>query len=91
MKTLTPSEKAYLGRIADPIVRESERLRLEGLPVHFHDWLLKDGDRLYRDGNGAEFVIDTYVCECGAGGFIKTPKKLYDDGVKMIGITEGQL
>ncbi len=55
---------------------------------HTHDWLVKDWNRRYRDEDGNEFVQDTYVCECGAGGYARTPLAMFERGEKVLGITE---
>ena len=54
---------------------------------HSHNWMIEDHNRRWRDIDGKEFIMDTYVCECGAGGFVKTPKEMYDKGLKTLGIT----
>jgi len=51
---------------------------------HAHEWMLKDGDRGFRDEYGHEFVMDTYVCECGAGHFVKTPREMFEKGEKVL-------
>lgn len=56
-------------------------------PEHEHDWMIKDDNVRYRDQDENEFVIDTYVCECGAGGSVKTPKAMFDKGLKVYGIS----
>lgn len=47
---------------------------------HEHDYILIDVGRRYRDVERKEYVQDTYQCECGAGGYIRTPKELYQKG-----------
>ena len=66
---------------------------IEKKPIskHTHNWLLKDSKVQYRDIDGKEFVIDYYVCECGAGGYVQTPKELFEKGFETLGITEGTL
>lgn len=49
---------------------------------HSHDWLITKENIPFRDEDGGKFIIDFYVCECGAGGKIVTPKSLYDKGLK---------
>lgn len=49
---------------------------------HVHDWLIAKWDVPYRDERGNRFIIDFYVCECGAGSKIVTPKEQYDKGLK---------
>lgn len=49
---------------------------------HTHDWLLSKWDVPYRNEYGNKFIIDFYICECGAGGKVVTPKQLHDKGYK---------
>lgn len=53
-----------------------------------HNWLLAKGDMLFRDEYGKRFIIDWYICECGAFGKVVTPKEEYDKGNKKLGIEE---
>lgn len=58
---------------------------------HEHDWLIVYADMRYRDEYSNEFVIDFYRCECGAGGRVVTPKTIFDQGMKTLGISEDSL
>jgi hypothetical protein len=41
-----------------------------------HDWLLRS--RLpYRDEDKNKYILEIYVCECGAGHMEKTPLEAY--------------
>lgn len=73
--------KAFIEKM-DAIMPRSKRTR------HAHDWLIVDYDRIYRDEDHNEFVIDTYKCECGAGSMVKTPKAFYDKGLKSMEFIE---
>ena len=53
---------------------------------HSHDWLLSKGDVSFRNEYGNKFIIDFYVCECGAGGKVVTPRSEFDKGNKKLGI-----
>jgi hypothetical protein len=55
---------------------------------HEHDWYYVKDNIPYRDEYGERYIIDFYTCECGAGGRVVTPKKLYDKGYKRLGIKE---
>jgi len=58
-------------------------------PKHsLHDWLIKDHNIKYRDIDEQEYVLDEYVCECGAGGFIKTPIEMFKKGLKSMDFKE---
>lgn len=34
----------------------------------------------YRSIDGAEYMVDLYDCECGAGGMVKTPRSDFEKG-----------
>jgi len=55
---------------------------------HSHDWLLATPNLTYRDVNGNWFTMSVYQCECGAGGFTKTPKDMFESGFEIVGINE---
>jgi hypothetical protein len=49
---------------------------------HAHNWCWKD-TLPYRDEDRNEYIMDVYICECGAGASIKTPKHLFDQGLRI--------
>lgn len=51
--------------------------------THSHDWMIKD-ERRYRDEDRNEYMMDIYVCECGAGSMIKTPMDLFNKGLRLM-------
>lgn len=53
---------------------------------HEHNWLIRYADIPYRDIEGNKYVIDIYQCECGAGGEVKTPLEIFEQGNKRLGI-----
>lgn len=51
---------------------------------HNHNWIIQANDIRYRDIDLTEWVMDVYVCECGAGKYLKTLKEIHDLGLKTV-------
>lgn len=65
------------------------QLKKKGKEVnHWHNWLIKADNMRWRDIDRKEYIVDLYVCECGSGGIVKTPKEQYNKGLKTLGINE---
>lgn len=53
---------------------------------HEHGWMIWRSNIHFRDEDHKEYIVDVYRCDCGAGKSFKTPKELFDKGLKVLDV-----